>query len=341
MTHYNLLVSAGDLEYQVNIDVQSSESSNVKVYCIEDFKNEILDRLNGLAVDLEISRLVSRRWDAIILKNRENWPKKEIKEKATMQQGIVELDVQDRPKILLNLDQFKNCYFDELEIALDQQENVAILEEFVKKYGPVVAVNTTIDGLSDDVHLPKIIDEQIVTLNNIFIDSSHRYCDVLKDPLWFQSIYAKKIDVMFYGFSFYDGLSEALVDFIVDQSSPRDNRNYLYTTTRNHYVGDIIDKAEFLELFYRKFQLVKFPEKLFKEIDLDGRYSNLADRLASFPGLIKMQPSECESYVEKFKTDGNTNVDNIFGITREDGWKMLTFTSGTKIYIVPPGSDLV
>jgi hypothetical protein len=86
--------------------------------------------------------------------------------------------------------------------------------------------------------------------------------------------------------------------------------------------------------------LVKFPEKLFKEIDLDGRYRNLADRLASFPGLIKMQPSECESYVEKFKNDGNTNVNNIFGIIREDGWKMLIFTSGTKIYIVPPGSDL-
>ena len=56
------------------------------------------------AVGLKISRLVSRRWNAIILKSHENWPKKEIKEKATMQQGIVELYVQDRPKTLLSLD---------------------------------------------------------------------------------------------------------------------------------------------------------------------------------------------------------------------------------------------
>jgi hypothetical protein len=48
------------------------------------------------------------------------------------------------------------------------------------------------------------------------------------------------------------------VDFIVDQSSPRDNRNYLYTSTRAPYIGDIIDKAELLELLYKVNLLLEY-----------------------------------------------------------------------------------
>ncbi|WP_375327208.1 DUF2278 family protein [Candidatus Tisiphia endosymbiont of Nemotelus uliginosus] len=47
-THYNLIVNADNLEYQVNIDVQSTITPNVKMLFIEEFSNKILISLNKL-----------------------------------------------------------------------------------------------------------------------------------------------------------------------------------------------------------------------------------------------------------------------------------------------------
>ena len=47
-THYNLLVSAGDSQYQVNIDLQSSVVPNVKMVFIANFDHKLLSCLDKL-----------------------------------------------------------------------------------------------------------------------------------------------------------------------------------------------------------------------------------------------------------------------------------------------------
>lgn len=48
MTHYNLIVGANGVEYQLNIDVQSSLVPNVKMMFVEEFDGKILSFLDKL-----------------------------------------------------------------------------------------------------------------------------------------------------------------------------------------------------------------------------------------------------------------------------------------------------
>lgn len=69
MTHHNLIVSANDVEYQFNIDVQSSVVPNVKMLYVEEFNSRILSFLDSLEEGLSMLGELSNDYRLDYLRN--------------------------------------------------------------------------------------------------------------------------------------------------------------------------------------------------------------------------------------------------------------------------------